>query len=380
MIPCRPVGIREVMSLTPVLGGTYATLARNAQSVATGRGRIVACCYGPRCRRPLHIATPTTVDVPIQATPHERLYEIRLVFGVHQRPSPVQSWVHWTAQTFDMVGAGHSTSSAQQEVTIPSDWVDFDGFNGRSLRPLTPLGLDPSSGMVTQPVWSGWLMHETDPALTADRVLRLTLTWDRDLPPTVLLGLMVIGYDDQEMTGTTPAAGAGIELPAWGTWPGPSPYSLEPGQPVTQEHTRGLVGAGHYLAAYYGRGHVGQVYGLTDALAGLARGANPAAYTSVGYHLIRQRHHATGVRIALHAQSHVGGNVRVTCLDTLANVVIHTGAGAAFAVDVLAIPRDDDVSILQVEAKPDGGGAYHDLLALSIVDRDLTAAELAALA
>lgn len=384
MIPFNHVGVREVMALTPVLGRSYATLSRNEQHVATNRGRIQASCYGPRHRRPLHLASPVQVHLPMFATPHERLYDVRICVGVYQRPLPVREWpLDWYVTTHNRVGGGASTSSPASRVLVPSERVDVEGWQGRTLRPLTPVGVDPESTFPLYPIWSDWIRHECDASLAQQRMLELNLQWDggipATLPPTVLLGAVAIGYDDRELVGTPPADGSGIELETWGTWPGPDPYEQHVGKNITQEQMRGMVAAQHYNCCYLGRGHAGYFYGVDNTWIPLAKGTSSAGWTVVDHIVLEQRKHITGLQISVITESDIGGTTRVECLDTSTFVEITTGAGVEDACVPFSLARGDQVSVLEVSVMPGVGGAYHGITGINVVDRDMTEAELQAL-
>lgn len=378
MIPSSPVGLREVMALTPVGGATYSTLARNAQHVACDRGRIAVQCYGPTSRRPLHLMSPSVISIPLIATPHEHVYDLKIAVAAFHRQ---RQEIHWTATIRDLDSGAHSTTSQQQTIGLPGGRVDDGGYMGRALQGIRQVGTDPWWGQAFDAViWSDWIRHECDASLERERELVISVTRPPDLPATYFWGAVAIGYDDRELVGTIPADGSGIGLSAWGTYPGPSPYYLQPTRDVLQEHIRGLVAAGHYHCAYMGRGHVGMVFGIDENGDGAARSTNPGTWTEVGRIPIVQRKHITGVRVAVMTDSDSGGQVRIECPELGTALDITTGAGGASASDTFYMARGDQDSTLVVQVKTDGlMGDYHDLLGLAIVDEDMTEAEIQAL-
>lgn len=186
-----------------------------------------------------------------------------------------------------------------------------------------------------------------------------------------------------------------VTLPAVTAWPGLVPeQSLEPGQDHFSQDVGALAEEQHFLAAYFGAGHVAQEFGaLWDGTAGaglpLCRSTVAATVplplgVNVLTYLIRQRRHAQKLVAVARCKAPDGGTVTIEVYDDAAalldTLTLTFAASATPTIEwdlTAAIGRGDLISRIEVHMMTVAGpGDPIDLLGFYLADADLAVGDL----
>jgi len=158
--------------------------------------------------------------------------------------------------------------------------------------------------------------------------------------------------------------------------PVPRVESLIPGVSILDTDVQDRVEGQHIEFAQWGRGHAGNAW--YQGVFGSTTQAQPLIDTTGAYrtfltYVIRARNQTTNLKIMIKTIGAAGGNVRVTCTDIPANVVIACAGGAVYSTATLAINRAELLSTVTVEIETAAALTIFQLLAVSIFDQDLAA-------
>jgi len=158
--------------------------------------------------------------------------------------------------------------------------------------------------------------------------------------------------------------------------PVPRVESLIPGVSILDTDVQDRVEGQHIEFAQWGRGHSGNAWyqgvaGATTQWQSIID--TTGAYRTFLTYVIRARGQAPNIKIMVKTVGTAGGNVRVTCTEIPANVVIGCAAGTVYSTATLAINRTELLSTITVEIETAAGATAFQLLAVSIFDQDIAA-------
>ena len=197
-VPYSAIADEEVATGVPLQGVTWRKFVSDGLHHRSTRGRLIDCGH---VHRPLQSGIGAlVVKIPVQATPHELLYDVKLRLGVTEL---VADWeVLCAVSSADAVGGGHaSAAQVPARILIGDDRLaTLTEWPGARLRyPFT--AVDPQQWAATPT--SGWVTHETDPALAKNRILTLTFSapsgWAPGGTALYLLGICLVGYELPEV-------------------------------------------------------------------------------------------------------------------------------------------------------------------------------------
>ncbi len=186
-VPYRIIGDEQAYSLTHFKASPWWAWARNAVHMACERGRQVVGCTGIAVDLGVGggAGSEKTIDVPVYATPHERWYLCQVEYAVQPPALYLGATAeHWLSSE-DRSGGTHLLEDAGRTRTLlrrderPADYVP-------------PLPYQDLEG--TMRVLSGWHLHEPDPDLSSDRIIRIHA--DAGLQDAWLVGACVVGFSD----------------------------------------------------------------------------------------------------------------------------------------------------------------------------------------
>lgn len=170
------------------------------------------------------------------------------------------------------------------------------------------------------------------------------------------------------------------QLPAVDAWPGLIPeQTQEPGLDHFAQDVGRIVEEQHHLLAYFGHGHVSQVFGWWTDEIPLCRGIS-GSFVKVATYIIRPMLHQRKLIAAVQCNSDQGGTVRVKVVESAVDLDISVAAGMG-EIDsgvTTTIDRGGEVTTIELYLRvaTSIGGTYLDLFTFCLADADLTVGDL----
>lgn len=148
-------------------------------------------------------------------------------------------------------------------------------------------------------------------------------------------------------------------------------HVLLPGLAHLDVQVGGIVEGQHYAAAYMGKSHASQRWASGEIR------ETGASFVTVLHYDVRPRLAMVALRFVFRVVSTHGGEIRFRCTETSDDLTVSAAAGTVYDSGDLVVDRPDQWTQIEVAILATAGATPRmDLLALQIVDTDLTVAQL----